>query len=392
MRTKLIAIFLAAVVILLITIAFLKTRKIEDVQIISAPDLSHHPIYSKYDFGEIDNVIDFGIQPLAVRVGVISEAMRRDVILRRFLSDQGLEIRFHSFMKGADINFFLQRGDIEMAMAGDMPTITAAATLEVTVAALCNQAFDSIVARRHMMVEELRGKPIGYAFGSSAHYILLRALSSAGLGEEDVRLIPLDITEMPDALGNGEIDAFSAWDPIVPIALARPDGFVTIHRGLSSAYLYFSRAFAEKHPEPVHQIVASQLRAIAWMQQRDENLLEACRWTLGVGQALSGKEPALLAEQYVMMIKKDVIFGNTSASIIPENHLKQDGLLHREFEFLKALGKIPPSSDWDSVRNSFDRQIISEVLANPGEYSLDEYDYDNIAAPFTGPVDGGDHE
>ncbi len=49
----------------------------------------------------------------------------------------------------------------------------------------------------------------------------------------------------------------------------------------------------------------------------------------------------------------------------------------------KALGKISPSSDWDSVHDSFDSMIINEVVANPEKYGLDEYHYD---------VDGDNNE
>ncbi len=64
-----------------------------------------------------------------------------------------------------------------------------------------------------------------------------------------------------------------------------------------------------------------------------------------------------------------------AVSFIREQDLTANGRLFREFDFLKTLGKIPPASDWDSVRNKFDSEIISEVMANPGTYELDKYDY-----------------
>ena len=93
----------------------------------SPPNLSEHPIYRTYSFGSSDNVIDIGTQPLWVPTCLISEAMRHDNILRDALSERGLEVRFHAFLKGADINFFLERGDLEVAIGGDMPALVAAA-------------------------------------------------------------------------------------------------------------------------------------------------------------------------------------------------------------------------------------------------------------------------
>ncbi len=48
-------------------------------------------------------------------------------------------------------------------------------------ALLVDQNYASIVAHRPIASEDLRGKQIGYALGSNAHYMLLRLLSGADL-------------------------------------------------------------------------------------------------------------------------------------------------------------------------------------------------------------------
>ena len=337
-------------------------------------DLSEHPIYSKYVFGETDNVIDFGIQPLWIPTSVISEAMKRDVVLRKALSEEGLKIRFHSFLKGADVNFFLQRGDLEVGIGGDMPALTATSTSRALVAALIQQGFCSLVAGRHILIKELKGKRIAYPFGSIAHYSLLRALSSAGLTEGDVRLVPLDVTEMPDGLNRGKIDAFSAWEPTPTIGLTRFPGQVIIHRSLSSGYLYFSPDFADRHPDALRLITASEVRALNWLGRWDKNLLEASRWTMLAGQALSGQKSVLSAKQYVALAKDDLL-GIPSVGAIPANDLKSGGRLFQEFKFLKRLGKISASVSWDEVMSRFDQSVIEEVASTPEKYQLRTYEY-----------------
>lgn len=126
--------------------------------IISEPDLSLHPIYSSYNFSHENNVIDIGIQPLWIPPGIITEAMKRDAVLQRTLSEYGMELRFNAFLKGADVNFFLKRGDLEIATAGDMPMLTASASYDTTVTSLIQYGYSSIVARQHMLVPELREK------------------------------------------------------------------------------------------------------------------------------------------------------------------------------------------------------------------------------------------
>ena len=326
------------------------------------PDLSTHVLYSEYDFGETEDVIDVGIQPLWVPTCIITETMRRDAVLREALARRGLEIRFHSFLKGADVNFFLKRGDVEVAIGGDMPAITAAATCKVVVAALIQQGFVSIVARKHMLLTELKGRRIGYATGSNAHYALLQALASAELAEEDVRLIPLDVNQMPDALAEGTIDAFSAWEPTPTIALTRFEDQVVIHRSLTSGYLYFSRSFAENHAEAIRDVVAAELRATRWLQFRRQNLLEASRWAVEAGRNLAGPMAPLSPEQYVVLARNDLL-GHTTRLAIPAADLAPHGRLAAEFQFLKGLGRISKKVGWNDVRSCFDRTIIQEVVS-----------------------------
>lgn len=378
MKIKLVAIIVVPAALLAMAIILLRSEQADNIPItLAPPDLSDHPIYSNYVFGETDNIIDVGIQPLDVPPGVMSEIMRRDVVLRDSLSDQGLQVRFHPFLKGADINFFLRRGDIEVAMGGDMPTIAAAATSDVVVVTLTKLGPNSIVAREHMMVTDLRGKRVAYALGSNAHYSLLDALADADLSEKDVHLIPLDVTHMPDALVKGEIDAFSAWEPTPTIALSRPDAPVIIHRTFSTSYLYFTRRFVENHPEAARLIVASQLRGMRWMRWRKPNLLNACEWALQAGNALSGKQSILSAEQYAGVTQRDLLNMGTVPRV-PESSLTRGGPLYKEFEFLKVLNKIPSGSSWDDVHSSFDPGFIGEVVASPGKYQLDEYSYDVV--------------
>lgn len=244
-------------------------------------DLSNHPIYSAYQFGHEDKIIDIGTQPLFLP-GVISEVMKRDAILKSALAKSGAEARFHSFLKGADVNFFLARGDLEAGIGGDMPTLMACANSSVLVASLIDQHFTAIVARQSMLITELKGKRVGNAYGSNAHYALLKALASEGLGEDDVTIIPMDVGLMAEAAHNGSIDAFSAWEPIPTIAMSRYPELVPVGRSLTTGYLYFSRTFARNSPELIRFVVASQLRAMAWLTVSADNLLMASSWEPGL--------------------------------------------------------------------------------------------------------------
>ena len=367
--------FLAACLILVAHTALLKTCKAEDQSIVKAQDLSHHPVYSKYKFNNAENVINLGVQPLYSPTGFITEVMKRDAVLRKDLSALGMEVRFYAFFKGGDVNWFLRKGNIDVGIGGDMPAITAAATMDTVIPALIQQGFTSVVANRSMLIRELRGKKIGYAFGSNAHYALLKALSSGRLSEDQVKLISMDVNEMPEALQSGKVTAFSAWEPTPAITLMKYPENVVIHRYLSSGYIYFTKIFSDKYPEVVRQIVAAEIRALRWMQSSRENLLKASEWALQASERLTMQKVELSVEENASLAEDDIL-GITSAPIIPQNDLRQNGSLFTEFEFLKALNQIPASANWKKVRGSFDLQIMIDVVTHSKEYKLNEFNYD----------------
>lgn len=340
----------------------------------ATPDLSDHPIYSQHDFGRDDRVIDVGVQPLWIPTNLISEAMRRDGILRKDLADRGLEIRFHGFLKGADVNFFLARGDLEVGIGGDMPALTAVVNSEVTVASVVQRGSCWIVAREHMLIQDLAGMRIGYPFGSISHYTLLRTLASAGLGESDVDLVPMDVGPMPDALDRGEIDAFAAWEPTPTIALTQCKKAVLIHGSLSAGYMYFSRSLARERPAAMRRIVAAQIRAMKWMRRDRDNLLRAARWAMRGGERLTGKSSPLSEQVYANLAMKDLL-GITSTPEIPAEALSGSGPLFRELEFLKKIGEIGAGAQWENIRACFEPAIVGGIVARGNEYRLGTFGY-----------------
>src|SRR5437867_6453544 len=76
---------------------------------------------------------------------------------------------------------------------------------------------DKLVAKPEIAtINDLKGKRIAYSQGSVGEYFLYYALSLAGLGPQDVTLVPKDA--VPDAVKaytDGQADAVSAWVPDV---------------------------------------------------------------------------------------------------------------------------------------------------------------------------------
>ncbi len=375
MKKKLSGLVLVTAAIFLIIAALIKTGKDKPASVISLADLSRHPIYSTYRFDNTDNVVNIGTQPFYMPTGLITETMKHDVILKEAMKEHDVEVRFFPFLKGHDVNFFMLRGDLDAGVGGDMPAISLASDMDIIIPALIQQGFVSIVASRHMLVNELRGKRIGYAYGSNAHYTLLNTLSAEGLDESMVDLIPMEVSEMPEALFKGRIDAFSAWEPAPSITLISYPDKVIIHRSLSTGYLYFNKTLYDNHPDIMRLILAAEIRALRWIQADRQNLLKASQWTIDESGRLTDMNMVLSENKIAGLAMKDIT-GRAFPPVIPESDLAQSGRIYKEFIFLNGLGKIPHSGNWEKVRDSFDLQILKSVLAEPAAYRLNEFIYD----------------
>ncbi len=333
-----------------------------------------HPVYSEYNFTKAENVIKIGIQPLYHPTGIIFEVVKRDKILEQVLAKSGFRIEYYQFFKGDDVNHFLGLNQLDAGIGGDMPAISAASNFDVTIPIMVQKGFDSIITRKLMVVRYLRGKRIGYPFGSISHYTLLNTLYASGITEAEVDLIPMEINELSDALFNKQIDAFCAWEPAATEALIEHPEFFRNFQNTTSGFLYFKSDFSNKYPAETKHIISAVLRAIKWLKSDNENLLTACKWSIESSESFTGKKSILTVEELANLALLDILQLLGIPTVNPED-LKPNGKLYEEFQFLLKLNKIPAETEWIEVKNSFNVQLLKAVLANRKQFMIDEYDY-----------------
>lgn len=84
---------------------------------------------------------------------------------------------------------------------------------------------DMVVARSGLdQVQQLRGRKVGVELGFVSHLLLLKALESAQLVEDDVTLFNVPTDQTPRALEAGNVDAIVAWQPSSGRALREVPG------------------------------------------------------------------------------------------------------------------------------------------------------------------------
>lgn len=86
-------------------------------------------------------------------------------------------------------------------------------------------------------IEELRGKKIGYAAGTSSETILTTALASAGMTLDDVNALSMDPTSLTTAALSKSVDAVAAWSPFSLTILAEAEDATDICSNVDFAAL-----------------------------------------------------------------------------------------------------------------------------------------------------------
>lgn len=350
----------------------------EKEPMVATEDLADHPIYKNYAFTGFSRVIDFGEQPLWIPTAVIIEVMKRDNILKDELYGLGFGIRFHPFLKGYDVNYFLLRGDLETAIGGDMPALSAITKGNNTAISIIQEGPVSVISRDIKTPKELKGKKIGYALGSNAHFYLLNTLIENGIDLNDVEFIKMDIVEMADVLYRKKIDAFSVWEPTAAIALKKYPEFIVTASGTSYGFIYLSDDLINSQPEVAKQILASEIRALKWIRKSDDNLKRASQWCVASALELakkSGQKMPLDVEMVSSLTKKDLPGLTKEYPAIPKEIIEESGMLKKEFDLLRTLGFVSGDLKWEKIKNSFNLGLIEEVIQDPEKYKLDAADF-----------------
>ncbi|SDD55416.1 taurine ABC transporter substrate-binding protein [Rhodococcus tukisamuensis] len=187
----------------------------------------------------------------------------------------GYNVKWTKFDSGADVNTAFVAGEVDFGAIGSSPVargLSAPLSIPYRVAFVLDVAGDNeaLVARNGTGIEsvaDLRGRKIGTAFASTAHYSLLAALNQAGLSASDVQLVDLQPQASLAAWQRGDVDAVYTWLPTLD-ELRRGGKTLITSRELAAAGKptldlgVVSADFAAAHPEVVDAWRTAQARAL----------------------------------------------------------------------------------------------------------------------------------
>ena len=216
--------------------------------------------------------------PERLRIGYQKSAVNL-VILKQ----QGaLEKRFPAtklvwveFPAGPQLLEALAVGSLEFGLTGDAPPVFAQAAGKdwVYVGAEPPKPDSSaiLVLRDSPLktLTELKGKKVALQKGSSAHYLLVRALEKSALQWSDITPIYLTPADARAAFERKSVDAWAIWDPFYSATqLSIQARALATGRGLSSNHSFYlaSLPLATQHPATIAALLEELTRADQFAQ------------------------------------------------------------------------------------------------------------------------------
>src|SRR5699024_2745060 len=138
------------------------------------------------------------------------------------LDDLPYDITWSTFTSGPPQIEALNAGQIDFAVTGNTPPIVGGLTKTKVVSAYSTEAKgDAILIPQDSdisSVQDLKGKSVAVARGSSAHGHLVLQLEKAGVNVSDVNINFLQPADSKSAFESARVYAWAVWDPYTAIA------------------------------------------------------------------------------------------------------------------------------------------------------------------------------
>lgn len=165
-----------------------------------------------------------------------------------------------------DVMFSTSNEVIDLANKGQKPKI-------VLVADYSNGA-DAIVAKPGIhSIKDLRGKKIAVEVGTISHFLLLRALQTAGLKEQDVTLINIDPSQTAAQFQNSSVAAVTTWSKYTQDAV-RIGGKVIFSSKEIPGEIIDTMSIRDdlltKRPAECEKIIVAYLKTLDWFKQNQK--------------------------------------------------------------------------------------------------------------------------
>ncbi len=122
-------------------------------------------------------------------------------------------------------------------------------------------------------IASLKGKKVAGPRGTVLHQLLVAALVKNGMSPSDVEFVPMDIPAALAAVSSGQVEAALLAASTIIKAESAGCKVITTAKGLVNVNLVMtaSKSFADKYPEALQKVVATEHEALSWIKNNWKN-------------------------------------------------------------------------------------------------------------------------
>jgi sulfonate transport system substrate-binding protein len=240
--------------------------------------------------GSSAKVLRVGYQKSATVLNVLKSQRSLE---KRFQPD-GVAVEWSKFAAGPQMLEALNVGSIDFAYTGETPPITAqaAGTPLVYIAhEFANPGAEAILVQKDSPIKtlaELKGKKVALNKGSNVHYLLVRALESAGLQYTDIEPVFLPPGDARPAFEQGKVDAWVIWDPFYAAAEKSGARVLTDGKNLVANRGFFlsSQTFTSQNPKLTQAFIDEANKASTWAKTNRAGVTDILSKSMGLDKAI----------------------------------------------------------------------------------------------------------
>lgn len=240
-------------------------------------------------------------------------------------------IKWVEFPAGPQMLEALNVNSIDLGSTGDIPPLfaqAAGADLLYVGSEPAKPLAEVILVPKESPIKtvaDLKGKKVAFQKGSSSHNLLLRALKQAGLSFSDIKPTFLTPADARAAFQQGDVDAWTIWDPYYSAALLQGDVRVLKDgTGLNQTGSFYlaTRQFTEANGDFIHQVLDTFSEADALTRSQRDESTELLANAMGLPKAviasyLNHRPPTAITPVSATTAKAQ----QQTADLFYENHL-----------------------------------------------------------------------
>src|SRR5689334_8904942 len=202
-------------------------------------------------------------------------------LLEKKLEPLGYTVTWTEFPGGPQLLEALNVGAIDFGTTGEAPPIFAQAAGAPLVYVGYEPAAprgEAIIVPKDSPIQgvaDLKGLKVALNKGSNVHYLLVRAITAAGLKIRDVQPVYLAPADTRAAFERGAVDAWVIWDPFLAAAQAATGARTLIDgTGLVDNLQFYlaSRDYAARDPGAVHAVIEELDAADRWAARNQQEV------------------------------------------------------------------------------------------------------------------------